>query len=91
MSDYVLNEKDIESTIRYLKIFDPKNADRDYAIQLLEVMQSTAEGIVKDGNGVVHKTLSGKRALNLRNKNQKEMMSLDLIFKALTICSSVSR
>ena len=71
MSDYVLNEKDIESTIRYLKIFDPKNADRDYAIQLLEVMQSTAEGIVKDGNGVVTQDLIGQASIELEKQKSK--------------------
>ena len=71
MSDYVLNEKDIESTIRYLKIFDPKNADRDYAIQLLEVMQSTADGIVKDGNGVVTQDLIGQASIELEKQKSK--------------------
>lgn len=47
MSDYVLNEADIEKVINWLKINDPKNADRDYAIQKLEVMMSTATDIVR--------------------------------------------
>ena len=45
MEDYQINEKDINTVIHYLKIHDPKNADRDYAIQLLESMQGLANEI----------------------------------------------
>jgi hypothetical protein len=48
MSDYVLNEKDIAKVLNYLRIHDPKNADRDYAIQKLEGMMSTASEIVRN-------------------------------------------
>lgn len=51
MSDYVLNEKDIAKVLNYLRIHDPKNADRDYAIQKLEGMMSTASEIVR-GSGL---------------------------------------
>ena len=37
--DYQINEEDIQAIIRYQKIHDPENADRDYAIQLIEAMQ----------------------------------------------------
>jgi hypothetical protein len=37
--EYHINEKDIQAVIRYLQIHDPENADRDYAIQLIEAMQ----------------------------------------------------
>jgi hypothetical protein len=46
MSDYQINEKDIESVIRYMKIHDPKNADREYAIQFLESLQGVAGELV---------------------------------------------
>jgi hypothetical protein len=36
MSDYEINEKDIESTINYLRIFHPENANRDFAIEFLK-------------------------------------------------------
>lgn len=71
MSDYVLNEKDIKSTIKYLKIFDPKNADRDYAIQLLEVMQIIAKDIVKDGNSEVTQDLIEKARIELEKQKSK--------------------
>lgn len=47
MSDYVLNEKDIEKVLNYLKEHDPKNADRDYAIQWLELKMSEANELVR--------------------------------------------
>jgi len=36
MSDYKINEKDIESTINYLRIFHPENANREFAIEFLK-------------------------------------------------------
>jgi hypothetical protein len=37
---YELNEKDINSVIRYLKIHEPENATRERAIALLEDLQA---------------------------------------------------
>lgn len=37
--EYHISEEDIQAVIRYLQIHDPENADRDYAIQLIESMQ----------------------------------------------------
>lgn len=37
--EYHQNEEDIQKIIRYLQIHDPKNANRDYAIQYIESMQ----------------------------------------------------
>lgn len=38
--DYEINEKDIDSVIRYLKIYDPENATPEKAIAMLEDMQT---------------------------------------------------
>ncbi len=38
--DYEINEKDIESTIRFLKIHDPENATPEKAIALLEDLRA---------------------------------------------------
>jgi len=38
---YQINEKDIDSTLAYLKIHDPKNATPETAIALLEYLQAT--------------------------------------------------
>lgn len=37
---YEINEKDIESTINWLKINDPENANREQAIAMLEDLQA---------------------------------------------------
>lgn len=50
MEGYQINEKDIETVIRYLKIHDPKNADRDYAIQYLESLQGVASEIAQNNS-----------------------------------------
>lgn len=46
--DYELNEKDIESTIRFLKIHDPENANRETAIEFLEYMRLAAHKYAHD-------------------------------------------
>lgn len=38
--EYELNEQDIDSVIRYLKIYDPDNATPEKAIAMLEDLQS---------------------------------------------------
>ena len=37
--EYHISEEDIQKVIRYLEIHDPKNANRDYAIQYIESIQ----------------------------------------------------
>lgn len=37
--EYDIGEEDIQKIIRYLEIHDPKNANRDYAIQYIESMR----------------------------------------------------
>ena len=37
--EYHRNEEDIQKILRYLQIHDPKNANRDYAIQYLDSME----------------------------------------------------
>ncbi len=46
----MLNEEYISAALRYLELHDPKNADRDYAIQLLEMMQGMAHDLAKSDN-----------------------------------------
>ena len=40
--DYEINEKDIDSVLRYLKLTDPENATPEMAITILEEMQATS-------------------------------------------------
>jgi len=46
--DYELNEKDVESTINFLKLHDPENANRDRAIEFLEFMRLAAHKYAHD-------------------------------------------
>lgn len=41
MSDYEITEQDIESTIKYLQIFHPENANREFAIEMLEYLKAS--------------------------------------------------
>ena len=40
MSDYQITEKDVESTLNYLRIFHPEKAKREYAVELLEYLKA---------------------------------------------------
>lgn len=42
---YELNEKDIESVIRYLKIYDPENATPEKAIAKIEEAMASAHAL----------------------------------------------
>lgn len=37
--EYHRSEEDVQKILRYLQIHDPKNANRDYAIQYLDSME----------------------------------------------------
>ena len=49
MSGYEINEKDIATVIRYLEMHNPENTDREYAIQILELMHEIAKEAVNEG------------------------------------------
>lgn len=44
---YNISEEDIQKVINYLKFHDPKNADREYAIEFIESMQITSNEIAR--------------------------------------------
>jgi hypothetical protein len=44
---YEINEEDIKKVINYLKFHDPKNADREYAIEFIEAMQVEGNEIAR--------------------------------------------
>lgn len=46
MNNYDINEKYIEAVLRHLRIKDPENANREYAIQKLMVMNELAKELV---------------------------------------------
>lgn len=45
MSDYVITDEDIDAAVRYLAIYHPENASREYAQQLLEFVKSALHKI----------------------------------------------
>lgn len=47
--DYEFTEDDIQKVINYLTIHNPANADRDYAVQLLQQMQDNAFNVANSG------------------------------------------
>jgi uroporphyrinogen-III synthase len=38
---YEITEKDIESTVRYLEIFHPENANKEYAAEMLMYLKAS--------------------------------------------------
>jgi hypothetical protein len=49
MSNYEFTEEDIQKVLNYLTIHSPENADRDYAVQLLQQMQDKAFDVANSG------------------------------------------
>lgn len=37
---YEITEKDIESMVNYLRIFHPENANREFAVEMLEYLKA---------------------------------------------------
>ena len=56
-----ITEEDVTKTINYLKVHDPKNADREYAVQPLELMQQFAQDLVTDDPELAEKLLQVMR------------------------------
>ena len=41
MSDYEITEKDVEGMLKYLKVFHPENANREFAEEMLHYLKAT--------------------------------------------------
>jgi len=52
---YEINEKDIESTIRFLTVYDPENANRETAISLLEDLRAGFHGMAHNNPDLLEK------------------------------------
>ena len=46
-NEYHINEEDIAKIIKYLEFEDPDNANREYAIQLIESIQISSNEIAR--------------------------------------------
>jgi len=62
--DYQINENDIDSVIRYLKIIDPNNATPEMAIAMLEDMYAVSHTLSHQ----LDPEALEKVYLNLKNK-----------------------
>lgn len=52
---YELNEKDIDSVLRYLKLTDPEHATAEWAIGILEYMHETMDSLSFDNPELLDK------------------------------------
>jgi hypothetical protein len=62
--EYHKTEEDIQTIIRYLKIHDPKNANREYAIQFIDSMEGFGSEIARSDEALaeaVKKSLEEKK------------------------------
>lgn len=62
--EYHKNEEDIQKVIHYLEIHDPKNANREYAIQFIDSMQGFGNEIARSDESLaeaVKKKLDEKK------------------------------
>ncbi len=48
MSDYQITEEDIDAVVRYMKLFHPEKADREYCRALLEYIKSSLHQIARN-------------------------------------------
>ncbi len=53
--NYEINEKDIESVIRWLKINDPENANREKAVALLQDLKAGFHGMAHNNPELLDK------------------------------------
>jgi len=54
---YEINEKDIDSVIRYIKIFSPENATPEMAISILEHLQAKFHILAHENPEMLEKML----------------------------------
>lgn len=48
MSDFKITDEDISAVVRYLKIFHPENANRKFALFMLESTKSAIHNVAID-------------------------------------------
>lgn len=63
--EYHKNEEDIQKIIRYLQIHDPKNANREYAIQYLDSVEGFGNELARSDEALaeaIKKKLDEKKS-----------------------------
>lgn len=48
MSDYRISEEDIDAVVRYMELFHPENANREYSLALLEHIKSGLHQVARN-------------------------------------------
>lgn len=67
---YDINDKDIESMVNYLRIFEPENANREYAIEFLKYLKLSTRRIGFNDPDELHKQLEVFKKSKLDEENQ---------------------
>lgn len=48
MSDYRISEEDVDAVVRYMELFHPENANREYSLALLEHIKSGLHQVARN-------------------------------------------
>lgn len=48
MSDYQITDEDVDAVVRYLEIYNPERASREYARAMLEYIKSGLHGVARN-------------------------------------------
>jgi len=67
MSDYVITEENIDAVVRYLEIFHPENANRDYARYMLEMSKSVIHKIALENPDDIEALYEQVKTQNQKN------------------------
>ncbi len=71
MSDYEINEKDIDTVLNQLKRVHPENATPEMAIDILEYMQAKAHLLVHENPNATHEDLVEAMYQEITNGKKK--------------------
>lgn len=74
---YDINEKDIESMVNYLRIFEPENASREYAFEFLKYMKLGARRTGFTNPDELHKQLEAFKKSKSNEEAKNEERSQD--------------
>ncbi|MGD8373401.1 MAG: hypothetical protein PVI21_00915 [Candidatus Woesebacteria bacterium] len=65
--EYHKNEEDIQKILRYLQVYDPKNTNREYAIQYLDSIEGFGNELARADEGLAEKL---KKSLDEKKKSK---------------------
>jgi cytochrome oxidase Cu insertion factor (SCO1/SenC/PrrC family) len=71
MSGYELNEKDIDSTISYLKTIDPENATPEMAIAFLEELHARVHLLAHENPALLEKVYKELKEKKIKARTEE--------------------